>query len=126
MERITFDKENGLLRIETDGDPDEVLRVKTLPGRWYDGKQECWFVPVRPGLAKRFEAIFKTPMIAALIAEHEEHFLSSIRPRAITLTQAFELPAKEALAIARAHHFYVTHEGNEADFVRNHGRLELD
>lgn len=123
---MTLDRDTGLLRIKVEDDAEEVLRVKCLPGRWYDSKEDAWYVPVRPGLGDKIEAVFKTTMIADLVREYEADFMRKIAPRPITIAEAFSISAQDAGNIAVTHHFYTVHHGDMADWVKNHGRLETD
>lgn len=105
-------------------DPDETLRVKRLPGRYYDHLQDAWIVPITLGLAQALEKSI-SPLgsaLAALIAEQEEALHDAIYSPAPPVTQAqlFEMPAVVALDRALEHHLYAVHNGDREDFARHH------
>lgn len=108
-------------------DPEDLLRVKRLPGRFYDYLREVWIVPLGPGLTealKRSEAPLGVALLA-LVEEQEEGLREVLTAPAPALTQAqlFQMPATQAADRAFEHHLHTYHHGDVADYERVHGPL---
>lgn len=108
-------------------DPEDLLRVKRLPRRYYDYLRELWIVPLGLGLT---EALKKSdsPLgvaLLALVEEQEEGLRVELTGPAPALTQAqlFAIPATSASNRAMENHLYTYHHGDVADYERVHGPM---
>ena len=111
---------NEAIEVSTGGDPAEVLRVKRLPGRAYDGEREVWTVPVLPGLARALEEEYGDlgAQIAILIEDEEKKFLASLEVAGPV--DPFKIGAVEACNLAMTHHLYAVHGGDRGEYSKVH------
>lgn len=103
-------------------DPDDLLRVKLLPGRWYDSEREVWIVPMTIGLALTLERMGILPELLALIQTQEATLLASMTSPAEILTPKAldKISTDQAIREAFANHYLTTHRGNDEDYLRVH------
>lgn len=110
-------------------DPDDLLRVKLLPGRWYDNEREVWIVPMTIGLAltmeKHQDDFGWSPSLLAMIQTQEAALLSSMTSPAEILTPAKldKITTNQAIREAFANHYLTTHRGDDTDYLRVHGEV---
>lgn len=107
------------LIVDTHGDPEEVLKVKRLPGRIYDTQRERWIVPILPGLAREVAAAYGD-QIAALIEDIETRVLEEMKPPRLTPADLGRIGAAEAIERACVFHFVDYHHGDIRDYRRVH------
>lgn len=81
--------------------PEEVLRVKRLPYRYFS--EGSWFVPINPETLKAFQLDFGAEgvAIAAVVEEREAELFRQLQAPAVTPELLDTLPAVEALEIAQ-------------------------
>lgn len=108
---------------------DELLKVKRLPLREYDGDRDLWIVPVRPGLAQAIKDVFKfeggfSEFENDLWMAGEEYFLELISPPADV--DPWKIDAGQAVELATMHHFYTFHKGDRAEYNRVHAPYQME
>lgn len=112
-------------RLEMRGDnADEILRIKRLPGRFYNPDKDIWIVPMTIGLAIALEdsEAFLDVALLALIQEQEKTLLYSLTAPADHLTpgELEKITADQAIREAFAHHYLTDHKGQDADYLAVH------
>lgn len=93
----------------------EVLKIKRLPGRVYDEINDCWVVPIRPGLAEVLEISFGVE-IAEVVRIREDYFMRLIEPPAPGSVRMEQITAAQAVELAITYHLYHAHQGNWKEY----------
>lgn len=121
---MTIHVYSNALVIEPGDDPKDMLAVKSLPGRTWSDEQNGWIVPITPGLTDRLLEI-GVDIGGSIISDDETDFIESLKAQPITLTQAFEMPARDAVTLAVNEHLYNFHKGDLNDYARNHAPYRI-
>ncbi len=102
------------LTVDTGGDPGEVLKVKRLPGRAFDG--EVWTVPILPGLADALISVYgeEAQTLASEIHSMEDCFLSSLEVAGPV--DPFKIEAVEAANVAMTHKLFTKYHGDKGQY----------
>ena len=107
-----------------EAEEDEILAVKSLPGRQWSEDPEGWIVPITPGLTEALSKI-GVNMAGSILEDAEADFIEGLKPQPITLTQAFEMPAGDAITLAVNEHFFVFHHGDANEYARVHAPYKI-
>jgi hypothetical protein len=116
MITITFEK--TLIRLSGIDNAADQMKVKRLPGRYYDQTVDAWIVPIRPGLSKALEQVFGFTSAGALCQAREDYFMELIAPPGSV--NMWEVSAAVAVELATLYHFYKVHGGDEEHYAKNH------
>ncbi len=110
-------------------DPDDLLRVKRLPGRYYDYLRELWIVPIKRGLSETLQRsggeTWLGVALLALIEFEEADLVKTLEAPAppMTYQQLFHMPAINAVDRAFEYHLETFHHGDLAEYERVHGPI---
>jgi len=104
---------------------DELLKVKRLPLREYDGDRDLWIVPVRPGLAKAIQNVFGFESDEDIWKAGEEYFLELIAPPPPESVDPWKVSSGAAVELATMEHFYRFHKGERAEYARVHAPYQM-
>ena len=117
-----FEIYDEVITIKIDGSPDELLKVKRLPGRTYDPETQSWIVPIVPGLSRSLEEEYGNvgSQIGAVIEEREKHYTDRLAAPPVSPADLWRIPAENAINMAVTHHLYAAHNGDRSEYARVH------
>lgn len=106
--------------IDPGDDPDDLFLVKKLPGREWSQDYQAWIIPIRPGATQAINETLGMEIDSERVKQVEADFLERLKPKPITISQAFDMSAELAISLAVTEHLYSVHHGDLEDYAYNH------